>query len=293
MSKSKYDWINIQKVYDETGVSCKKLLEIFNMPKSTLDLATSSGRFKTRPQKIVIKIENCLECKTQLIKNKNQTYKKFCNNSCSAKFNNKIRDKAFHKKVKKINCVICYKEAMIKSGTSLANSKCKECKNKTKDLKCKFCSKQLYRKQKLYCSRLCVVKSTNYHKLGKLGGNKSVLSQNRRSKNEIYFNELCQQKFIAVKNNEPMFNGWDADTILINEKIAILWNGIWHYSKVRRQHSLTQVQSRDKIKLEQISNCGFKSYIIKDLGSYNKLFVEQQFEIFCNWMQEHSLSRQA
>ena len=35
-----------------------------------------------------------------------------------------------------------------------------------------------------------------------------------------------------------MFNGWDADVILPDLKIAIMWNGIWHYKQVRKNHNV-------------------------------------------------------
>jgi hypothetical protein len=63
-------------------------------------------------------------------------------------------------------------------------------------------------------------------------------------------------------------------------KIAILWNGIWHYKKVRKSHSLEQVQSRDKIKKDKIESFGYVCYIVKDMGKFNKDFVKQEFEKF-------------
>src|SRR5438105_380214 len=100
----------------------------------------------------------------------------------------------------------------------------------------------------------------------------------KRSKNEIYFADLCIQYFGIdnVLTNEPIFDGWDADVIIPSLKLAILWNGIWHYQQVRKKHSLKQVQSRDKIKAKIIKKHGFESYVIKDMGKYNKLFVEEQ-----------------
>lgn len=38
-----------------------------------------------------------------------------------------------------------------------------------------------------------------------------------------------------------MFNGWDADIIIEDLKIAILWNGKWHYEKITEKHSVSQV----------------------------------------------------
>lgn len=77
-----------------------------------------------------------------------------------------------------------------------------------------------------------------------------------------------------------MFDGWDADVILPDSKIAVLWNGIWHYEQIHSKHSLAQVQSRDKIKLKIIEKYGYQAYIIKDMGRYNKNFVETQFDMF-------------
>ena len=84
--------------------------------------------------------------------------------------------------------------------------------------------------------------------------------------------------------NEPIFNGWDADVILPIQKIAILWNGKWHYEKITKKHSVQQVQNRDKIKLDEIKNLGYDSYIIKDLGSFDKKFVEDEFRNFQKWL---------
>ena len=110
-------------------------------------------------------------------------------------------------------------------------------------------------------------------------GRKSIAIQGdlRRSKNEKYFCELCEKEFQCVKHNEPMFNGWDADIIIEDVKIAILWNGKWHYEKVTKNHSVEQVQNRDKIKIEEIKKCGYTPYIIKDMGKYNSQFVENEF----------------
>lgn len=119
---------------------------------------------------------------------------------------------------------------------------------------------------------------------GRKGGIKSAKSQQRRSKNEIYFCELCESYFKNVTHNESVFNGWDADIIIEDIKCAILWNGIWHYKQISKTQSLEQVQARDKIKVDQIVKCGYTPYIIKDLGRYNKEFVEEQFEIFKNFI---------
>lgn len=60
------------------------------------------------------KIKNCLECGKEI-----EGYKKFCNHSCSAKFNNKF---SIHKKERK-NCLNCGKEVK----TNVAKYCCGAC----------------------------------------------------------------------------------------------------------------------------------------------------------------------
>jgi hypothetical protein len=114
---------------------------------------------------------------------------------------------------------------------------------------------------------------------GRKGGKISATRQCRRSKNEIYFSELCADEF-EITTNEPYFDGWDADIIIHSEKTAILWNGIWHYKQIVKTNSLKQIQSRDKIKTAIIKKYGYIPYVVKDMGKYNKSFVEQEFQIF-------------
>jgi len=137
-----------------------------------------------------------------------------------------------------------------------------------------------YRKKtRRFCSINCGDSSISKKELGRINGLKSanVQKQNRRSKNEIHFFELCKDKFNNVLNNEPIFNGWDADIILEDYKIAILWNGKWHYEKITKSHSVSQVQNRDKIKMKEITSAGYIPYVIKDMGRENKNFVIDEF----------------
>ena len=271
MDSLKFDWIEIQKTYDDLNISGRKLCEIFNLSKSILYSATLKGIFRPRKRKIIPN-ENCLECGAKLlISSNNQKYNKFCNHSCSASHSNKQRNTSFCRTLKKAVCVECFAEGEIKCNTDALKYKCDTCKvkifgatgrGKTSVLKiknkipngkfCGNCNVSLSNWQEIYCSRKCLTAKTDFVKLGKSGGNISKNIQVRRSKNEIHFYELCKQKFSFVKHNETLFNGWDADVILVNEKIAILWNGIWHYKQVRKKHSLLQVQTRDKLKLKQI-----------------------------------------
>lgn len=115
-------------------------------------------------------------------------------------------------------------------------------------------------------------------------GRHSAASQQRRSKNEIEFAELCKSKFTNILLNDPIFDGWDADVILTDHKIAVMWNGPWHYHKITEQHSLEQVQTRDRIKIKAIIQHGYKPYVVKDMGSHNLEFVASEFEKFLRWI---------
>lgn len=157
---------------------------------------------------------------------------------------------------------------------------------------CKRCSKIFFSKKKTqtFCSRSCASK----HSMSLLENREKSrermketlkgLSIKRRSKNEELFYDLCVNEYGNVKNNEAMFNGWDADIILPDYKIAILWNGKWHYEKITEKHSVNQVQTRDKIKLNAIKNFGWIPYTIKDMGKYNPVFVRNKFEEFKQWL---------
>lgn len=132
---------------------------------------------------------------------------------------------------------------------------------------------------KKYCDNCSSIRKHNKNVKAGLASSK-VQSETRRSKNEIYFCELCEKYFKEVRHNEQIFNGWDADIIIEDIKYAILWNGKWHYDKITKNHSVKQVQNRDKIKIKEIENSGYTPYIIKDMGKYNKKFVEFEFNKF-------------
>lgn len=125
------------------------------------------------------------------------------------------------------------------------------------------------------CSDECL------HTLRSELGKKLVALQNLRSKNEIAFCQLCEQHFGKenVLHNAVMFNGWDADIIIPSLKVAILWNGPWHYIEISKTQKLKQVQNRDRIKLREIINCGYRPYIIEDVKR-EKDKVEKEFKRF-------------
>jgi hypothetical protein len=132
-----------------------------------------------------------------------------------------------------------------------------------------------------FCCNTCHIKWQNKHQnLCQIGGRATRDLQIRRSKNEIYFAELCKNFFSDVKTNEAIFNGWDADVIIEDLKVAVLWNGVWHYKKITKLHSVKQTQNREYLKIKEIEKIGYKPYIIKDMGKYNPIFVKEEFDKF-------------
>lgn len=125
-----------------------------------------------------------------------------------------------------------------------------------------------------------------YKKLGHIGGCASAAVQVKRSKNEVMFAELCENtfEFEDVRCNEPIFEGWDSDVILLTMKIAIAWNGIWHYKQVRKDHDLDATRRRDAHKKKIIQKMGFTYYIIKDMGGFSKKLVETEFRKLCDFI---------
>lgn len=98
-------------------------------------------------------------------------------------------------------------------------------------------------------------------KAGKVSAEKRVV----RSKDEIELYNLCVDRFSDVRHNYVIADGWDADIVLYNNKIAILWNGPWHYKEMNiSNHSLIQVQTRDNIKTSLFRNLGWKVYTFND-----------------------------
>lgn len=96
-------------------------------------------------------------------------------------------------------------------------------------------------------------------------------SKLRRSSNEIEFGNLCYQHFKSVRLNESIFNGWDADVIIDDIKVAILWNGkYWHSNK--------QTKNRDAIKIAEIIKLGYAPLVIIDPAKKNSKFVYEQFQ---------------
>ena len=224
-------------------------------------------------------IHQCLQCSKEFIPGVG-CIGKFCSKSCNAKYHNKIGVFGTRSKPKTPNakCLQCDKD-IFKPNKFCGHSCCAiynnnirsirlKIENKPKKKKskypksfcriswCKVCGRLIPNEIKKSCSSVC--KSILFSNAGK----NSAQSQNKRSNQEIQLFDLCKLYFNSVRHNEQLVDGWDADIIIDDCKIAILWNGPWHYQQMPlNNHSLSQVQNRDRIKIEKLTNAGWKVLI--------------------------------
>lgn len=236
-----------------------------------------------------VECDNCGKSFKKRLSEIKKSNHNFCSTNCAGIFNNKARHNL--EKTKEIHCKYCNEIFFVSQPSPK-----KVCDNCFVRRKKEGKLKALLNKRSGFC-KLCkepiTIGYSEYHKeclkirrkeLGQINGKKSAASQQRRSKNEIHFADLCIKEYpdANVTINEQFFESkygkWDADVIIHKYKIAILWNGVWHYKQIKKDCSLLQIQTRDKIKLDVINKSGYTTYIIKDEGKYNPKFVEAEFE---------------
>jgi len=237
-------------------------------------------QLKQRQEDYMVNPDRCSFCSEVMsyVPLNQRTKRKFCNKSCAAKYNNQIRlqAKTIYQKglTKETNCTTCGTIIKIGKNANTNQAKCLDCK--TEKIKiCKLCNKQ-YKTftNQLSCSAECFKRLKQ--KGGSLGGKISASKIIKRSKDEIKLYSLCKDYFNSVRHNEIISDGWDADIIIDDYKLAILWNGPWHYKQLTlKNHSLLQVQNRDKIKLKVLTAAGWEVIIFND----NLYTPEQAFEV--------------
>jgi len=296
-TQEEYD---LAKSTDKLPLQCERCGKIFYAEKKAIkfELNHNRGRLKYCSIECSDKAHHtehhlhCENCGKDIVVldnvyRKSKTKHFFCSNSCSASYNNKLRGPVSKEQKRKVRETILSKYSDFNEDGKLQRKiyTCKVCSKKyhlnkngsTRSCCSKECSHEYKNNIKKYLSEEIIEKLRN-------GGQISAVIQGdkKRSKNEIHFCELCEKHFKNVKHNERLFNGWDADVIIEDIKYAIMWNGIWHYKKITNSHSLEKTEERDKLKINEIKNCGYTPYIIKDMGRYDTKFVEEEFQKFIN-----------
>lgn len=252
---------------------------------------------------------------THAVYTKSKTHQFYCSQSCAAKVNNSKRNRTdeYRKKVSE-KLKEYHKNNVVKKIETDTTDKKDKVKNnilsvdRYKERVCHVCGKRYFKCESVYpgctrsfCSAECQKEYNQNRKYYynraidnidgardrlRKGGQRSmeVQSEIRRSKNEKLFCSLCEKQFLDVEHNKRLFNGWDADVIIHDYKIAVLWNGKWHYETISRRQSLAQIQNRDKIKISEIEKVGYRPYVIRDDGKYNPQFVETEFKNLLNFI---------
>jgi len=178
----------------------------------------------------------CPSCQTTHSKNGT-----FCSRSCA---NKRPHSTISKQKISKSN----KKRKMLQSNPKFSKASW-----------CKVCGVIIRYKHNSACSSEC--RNSLFVEAGKKAAQQRVV----RSKDEILLFELCKKYFTNVSHNDAIFNGWDADILIHDIKVAVLWNGPWHYKKMpHKNHSLLQVQNRDNIKINEILKLGWTPILFED-----------------------------
>lgn len=196
----------------------------------------------------------CKNCNTEI---SSLYVKLFCCQSCSAKFNNKNRKLSDITKSKISNSMSkrwdVIGRKMVKDGNLFIHI-CNYCHLSFKHLS----------KGKKICSEECL------HKLNVERGKKCWISGKlkrvHRSKNEISFFEKIKKEYSDSIPNYYIDN-FECDVFIPSLKIAIHWNGDWHYNVVITEELLRKIETKDKLKYLYLEKKGIENYIIKDIVS--------------------------
>jgi hypothetical protein len=99
----------------------------------------------------------------------------------------------------------------------------------------------------------------------KKGGLASAAKRVLRSKDEILLYDLCRSRWQSTTNNEVLKDGWDSDIVIHERRTCVMWNGPWHYKQLAMSnHSLSQVQTRDRIKKDVLTGIGWRVLVFED-----------------------------
>lgn len=220
-------------------------------------------------------MSSCVFCNNQIVK-KSWEKKVFCNRSCSAAYNNKLRIRSVESKSK-------------------TSQKLKEYNSKnpkpviTRTRKCVICSNEFVYKHsgRRACNSECSTKlKTINARKGGIATSSLPFHIRCRSRNEKYFADLIHQRFPQTITNKRIFDGYDADIIIQDLKIAIHWNGPFHYRIIFTAEHFSKIVSRDILRYEAIQNAGFINYIIDDRHNqgFDKQKVQDEFDSFIVWL---------
>jgi hypothetical protein len=189
---------------------------------------------------------HCLDCNSILSYNNRNN--RFCSKSCAAKSNMAARTDEYHNSHSKRMIEYHKNNPFVKLVSKLSQGVCIICQKS-------FISRHKRKTCSLSCKK----------ELCQINGRKAVAVRCIRSKDEIELYKLCNFKFDNVLSNHIIQDGWDADIVIPMYKLAIMWNGPWHYRSMPvSKHSLLQVQTRDRIKQTLFESIGWTVLVFED-----------------------------
>ncbi len=157
-------------------------------------------------------------------------------------------------------------------------NECQICKNNFYFFKIKkTCSIECQRQMRILVGK----------KAGIASASRSYNKRNRSSNEKLFFAKI-KELYIDAVPNKRLFNGWDADIIIPSLKVAIHWNGVWHYKSILGQELLDKVQLKDSLRYKAIEEYGYKNYIIQDMGKMNPIKVDEEFNKFTEYLKEQN-----
>ena len=164
----------------------------------------------------------------------------------------------------RVQCSRAYATAKRRSEINAKVSKTNKAKH-ARHIQCAGCGVTFRapRKRSKFCSRACTPQrnkgSEAYAAMGRAGA--SALG--KRSKGEILFYDLCADRGWSLTHNDPAFEGYDADILIHDHKIAIHYDGPCHRRVIFRGQSLAQIQTRDRRKRAIIERHGWRNFTIE------------------------------
>lgn len=230
---------------------------------------------------------NCDQCQKQFCLKKcvylkrikdNKSEKSCCSQKCANKLN---IFKSEESKKKVSNTLKEYYKEKIKNAEHVVKCRGKDRIASVKN-QCIICSKEFfYYREKKICSKEC--KHIFSIELGKKAGRISAAvprNKKNRSYNEKLFFSKLKEFYPEAQHTQRIFDGWDADIVIPSLKLAIHWNGPWHYKPILGQELLDKVVWKDKMRYSAVVNAGYHNYIIKDSGKKSDKKVDEELVIF-------------
>lgn len=129
--------------------------------------------------------------------------------------------------------------------------------------KCLCCHKETLNKK--YCSGACRNKLNNPNIKGSKSKAEKILIE------QLKFNF---PQFSIIENDRKILNGLELDVYIPELKLAIEWNGIFHYEPIHGLNQLEKIQHKDGKKIELCKSLGIELIIICDRTSHLRFIKE-------------------